>query len=232
MNPTDKLIQKFQLAPLPGNVQRLGKLIQGGFAQNADEIAALIKADAALSAQVIAVAQRKRNVEMEVEQAVMRLGVTAITLVVMSELLMNAVTKTFSTMLNAPLEKREELFEHVEEILGSIRFSGRASGQVFLRVPATCGAWMIGRFLGEESVPEDPTEMLGDVVGELLNIVAGNFKSNLCDAGLNCDLSVPSIVRRMGFKPEVGEDQHHQLMAFLTDGLPVFLDLVITPVSA
>ena len=39
---------------------------------------------------------------------------------------------------------------------------------------------------------KDPNE-IRDVAGELLNIMTGNFKSNLCDAGLDCKLQPPEV---------------------------------------
>ena len=232
MSNIDALLKKYQLAPLPGNVQRLGKLIQGGFDKNADEIAAVIKADESLTARVIQVASRgkQRAVEMEIEQAVMRVGVGAITLVVMSELLVQAVTKTFSTMLSAELQIREDLLVPDNLVVGRIDFSGKANGRVYLRIPCSAADWMVTKFLGKDAAP-DPGEILADVVGEVLNIVGGNFKSNICDAGLLCTLSVPTVeVMANCDRVPVTEDQNHQTIFFYVDGVPIFLDLVIMPV--
>jgi CheY-specific phosphatase CheX len=43
--------------------------------------------------------------------------------------------------------------------------------------------------------PEEMTDNdeIRDAAGELLNIMTGNFKSNLCDAGLDCKLQPPKV---------------------------------------
>ena len=38
-------------------------------------------------------------------------------------------------------------------------------------------------------------DMVNDVIAELSNMVVGFVKSQLCDAGLTCVLTVPSVVR-------------------------------------
>jgi chemotaxis protein CheX len=44
--------------------------------------------------------------------------------------------------------------------------------------------------------------MVNDAIGELSNMVAGYVKSRLCDAGLPCVLTIPSVVRGQGLRVE------------------------------
>ena len=188
----DTLLKKYQIAAPPENVLRLGKLVQGAFDTNAQEIAAIVKADPAIAARVIKIATRGKNIDMDIDSAVVRIGVHQITLVVMTELLIHAVSKTFATMLRLPLEARDILNPYGDQVVGCIYFKGKATGRVFLRIPCKAADWMVTRFLGKD-LPMEPAELLPDVVGEVLNIVGGNFKSNLVDAGLTCSLSVPQV---------------------------------------
>jgi chemotaxis protein CheX len=47
------------------------------------------------------------------------------------------------------------------------------------------------KILGGSASDQD----ISDVVAELTNMITGNLKSQLCDMGFNCSLSIPSVVR-------------------------------------
>ena len=51
------------------------------------------------------------------------------------------------------------------------------------------------RLLGISEPEVDTGEMVTDAIGELSNMVAGYVKSRLCDSGLPCVLTIPSVVR-------------------------------------
>ena len=231
MSTPDTLHAKYKLAAPPENVVRLAKLVQGAFASNAQEIATIIKADSALAARVITVATRGRDIQMDIDSAVARIGVHQITLVVLTELLLHAVSKTFATMLKLTLEAREIIGAPGDQVVGCIHFKGKANGRVFLRIPSKAAEWIVPRFLGKD-LPMDPAELLPDVVGEILNIVGGNFKSNLVDAGLSCALSVPQVETRPGFTAEVGDEEFHLALPLATEGTGLFLDLIISPIAS
>jgi len=230
MSTADTLHKKYQLSAPPENVLRLGKLVQGAFDTNAHEIATIVKADPAIAARVIKIATRGRDIDMDIDSAVVRIGVHQITLVVMTELLMHAVSKTFATMLRLTLEARDVLNPYGDQVVGCIHFKGKATGRVFLRIPCKAADWMVPRFLGKD-LPMEPAELLPDVVGEVLNIVGGNFKSNLVDAGLSCSLSVPQVETKTGFASGVQDGEYHLSIPFAAEGMGFFLDLVISPLA-
>ena len=227
---SDTLLNKYQIAALPENVLRLGQLIQGAFATNAHEIAKIIKADPAISDRVMKIATRGRDIDMDIDSAVVRIGVNKITLVVMSELLLHAVKRTFATMLSIALEPTETINAYGDQMVGCIHFKGKATGRVFLRIPCKAANSFATRFLGKD-LPAEPAELFPDVVGELLNIVGGNFKSNLVDAGLPCSLSVPKVESKPGFAVDLSGDEHHLSVPFTADAMGMFLDLIISPVT-
>ena len=232
MSSSEDHIKKNNQAPVPPNVQRLGKLLEGGFDQNVSEIVKIIQSDEVLTKKTLAMATggRKRDVEMEIDTAVVRLGVSSITLLVMTELLDHAVTRTFATMLNAELRPVSFDVDLRGQMLGCITITGRVGGKVYLRVPDTMAGWLVNRFLGEGAVP-DPSEVFADVVGELLNMIGGNFKSNLCDAGLPCSLSVPAVELQNGFQPELGDDQQIREMVYTVEEMPVILTVIMNRIS-
>jgi len=227
---TDALIKKYQLSALPENVLRLSKLIQGAFETNAGEIATIIKADQNIADRVIKIATRGRDIDMDVESAVVRIGIHQITLVVLTELVMHAVGKTFATMLKTQIDTQTVTPSSGDQVVGCIHFKGTATGRVFLRIPTKAADWIVTKFLGKD-LPATPAELLPDVTGELLNIIGGNFKSNLVDAGLPCTLSVPQVETRIGFSADNGDGEHHLSIPFTAQGMGVFLDLITSSVT-
>lgn len=232
MPETNDIREKYHMSPLAPNVKRLGQLLQGGFDQNADEIAAIIKSDSSLTKRVIHIASngKKRDIPLEIEAAVIRLGVSSVTLVLMSELIINAVNRTYDTMLNAKMAPLEFHVDLDGQMVGAITIAGKVQGKVFLRIPDNAAVWLVERFLGPDAVP-DPVEIFGDVVGELLNMVGGNFKSNLVDAGLSCTLSVPAVGKEGKFDPHTDDDYQYTSMGFSVDGMPVFVDLLMKRIT-
>jgi len=229
MSDSAALLAKFKLSPLPENVLRLGKLVQG-FNKHSALIAEIILSDEKLSKRVVQIANRGEGTgtKEEVESAVLRLGVDLINMVVMTELIVHALNKTFTTMLRTPLEPRDEISVLGDRVWGMIHFKGSANGRVVIGIPVSAAEWIVSQFLGE-AAPEDPMEIVQDVVGEMLNIVGGNFKSNLCDAGVDCTLSVPSVEVREFAKLTIGDDEKRQTLYFQADRLMLSLDLLINP---
>jgi chemotaxis protein CheX len=229
-DPAD-LLTKFKLAPLPENVLRLGQLVQG-FQKHSALIAEIILSDENLSKRVVQISTRGQGTGTpeEVEAAVLRIGVDLINMVVMTELIIHALKKTFTTMLRTPLEPRAEIGTTGNRLWGRINFKGSANGRVIIGIPINAAEWIVTQFLGQ-AAPEDPMEIVQDVVGEMLNIVGGNFKSNICDAGVDCTLSVPSVEIREFVSLSPIENEKRQTLYFQTDRMMMSLDLFISPLT-
>lgn len=229
MSNSADLLTKFKLAPLPENVLRLGKMVQG-FNKHSALIAEIILSDENLSKRVLQIANRgaEGGTKDEVESAVLRLGVDLINMLVMTELIVHALNKTFTTMLRTALVPRGEISVIGTRLWGVIHFTGSANGRVVIGIPVSAAAWIVSQFLGE-AAPKDPMEIAQDVVGEMLNIVGGNFKSNLCDAGVDCSLSVPSVEIREFGNLTVGENEKRQTLYYQADRLMMSVDLFISP---
>jgi chemotaxis protein CheX len=83
-----------------------------------------------------------------------------------------------------------------QHVLGSVGFVGEASGIVFLGLTEDFAKSAAGTMLGmsPEEVSFAGPEVLKDVIGEITNMTAGGFKNALCDIGLPCRLTLPTIV--------------------------------------
>lgn len=81
------------------------------------------------------------------------------------------------------------------QIIGSVGFIGEATGIIYLYAGAGFARVITSRLLGITEAEVDPGEMVTDAIGELSNMVVGYVKSRLCDRGLPCTLTIPSVVR-------------------------------------
>jgi chemotaxis protein CheX len=76
-------------------------------------------------------------------------------------------------------------------VTGSIGLSGKVTGIVYTAFQDELAKVVAEKILGSEAADQD----VNDVVAELTNMITGNLKSQLCDMGYNCALSIPSVVR-------------------------------------
>jgi CheY-specific phosphatase CheX len=230
-----ELAKRYGLEPVPESVARLTDLVSKQ-ESDLDLIAKIISKDPALTARLLRAANPRVTSEDDygittVEDALMRTGTVCVLLLAMGAPLSFALVKTFRTMLGLKLEpvnpKSVEPFKG-EHILGTVGFTGKSEGQVYLRLNANDSPQIASRILGltpEEITPPD----VNDAIGEMLNIITGNFQSNLCDAGLNSKLRAPSVTRQTNFTQPVISGGGSERMAFRAEKFLVYVDLTVNP---
>ena len=78
----------------------------------------------------------------------------------------------------------------------------------------------------------DGEEMVNDSMGELGNIVVGHIKSRLCDRGMPCVLTIPSIVRGSQFTIEPTASATRMVLGFKCDDKEqVAIEVLIKPMD-
>ena len=88
------------------------------------------------------------------------------------------------------------------------------TGAVYLHLSTPFANRMAAAMLGltvEEITNECDTN---DVVGEVTNMLTGGLKSWLCDAGAECAVSTPAIIRGRSFEIEHMADVQHEALTF------------------
>ena len=133
------------------------------------------------------------------------------------EYLTHHLANVFDTMLGmkAVIVPDAELPHFVERISGSAGFGGQnVTGAVYIHLSATFALQITGVMLG---IP--PGEPIGesdvnDVVGEASNMLTGGLKSWLCDAGSECAVSTPAIIRGTAFSIEPMVDVQREWLVF------------------
>jgi chemotaxis protein CheX len=105
----------------------------------------------------------------------------------------SATREVFDVMLRSPLEPLGGAAGNAE-LIAMVGLSGRMAGVVSVHC-TSAGAREIATKMLQGPPPEGQEEDTArDAVGEVCNMVAGNFKSRLGAAGDDCKLSVPTIV--------------------------------------
>ncbi len=233
-----ELSRRYGFAPKLESASRLTQLVSRQDA-DLDEIAKVINKDPSLRTRLLRVANPQAENEAEyaiesVEDALMRNGVGCVLVLAMSTPLAAALIKTFQTMLSLKLEAvdpREAMPLSGELLVCNINFSGKVVGHVLLRLSHEAGrqiaAGIIGVGAGELNDPDE----IRDVAGELLNIMTGNFKSNLCDAGLECKLAPPEVRSTRDFSPALARAGSVEHLAFRAGNIQIFVEVTANPWS-
>jgi CheY-specific phosphatase CheX len=117
----------------------------------------------------------------------------------------NAIKEVFATMFSMEVvvlngEQRE--VDGGNRIVGSVSFAGDVMGNVTINVTDDFARLMTAAMLDMEVSEIEGEEEIHDVIGELCNMIGGDLKSRLCDSGLPCKLSIPSITCGNSFTVE------------------------------
>ena len=237
-NPED-IAKQFGLESIPESVKRLNQLLTKCDATDTDDFAKLVNKDPELAKRLLRAANPRADCEEDygittVEEALQRTGMSSVLLLAMSDPLIRAVQKSFSLMLNIDLKnvlpKTLDPF-NCEHVIGEVSFSGKATGLAQLRLPREFVPILGERLLGLSAADMADEGTANDVIGELCNMTVGNFKSNLCDAGLNCKLSPPRIFRTEAFQLHIVEGGTAQRYGFHAKEVRFYADLSVNPFS-
>ena len=231
-----ELARRYGFAPKLESASRLTQLVARQDC-DVDEIVKVIDKDPALKERLLRAANPDAENAAEysietVEEALMRNGVGCAMVLAMGTPLALALIKTFLTMLSLKLEIIDpNLAEPLdgEHLLGTIGFSGKVVGGVYLRMNMTSARAIAGGILGVSPEEMKDTNEIRDVAGELCNIMTGNFKSNLCDAGLDCKLQPPDVKLTTDFRTPVVPGGGMERMAFRAGKIQLFVNVTANP---
>ncbi|HTW57909.1 MAG TPA: chemotaxis protein CheX [Terriglobales bacterium] len=136
-----------------------------------------------------------------------------------------AMREVFELMLASALEVPVETpAEEGLDITSMVGLAGQLCGVLTLRCSAAAAARMASRMLGIDTDKAGPE--MWDAVGEVCNMVAGNFKNKISGLGDGCMLSVPTVITG-------GDYALHSMVndeirtALLFEGHPIVLCLEI-----
>lgn len=228
----DEAAKPYWLEPIPASVACLAALVAQ---QNVDleEIAKAITSDQALTTRLL----KDTNLDYgdqiaSVKQALALNGVNCVLLLTMGDLIGRALLKTFQTTLEINLETLSSKtieFPAGLHILSEVNFSGKAFGRIALRLTQPSARVIAYRMLRLDPKEQDDTIRVDDAICELTNMVAGNFLSNLADAGLQTRLTPPKVRRTSEFEMRSISGSMSERLAFRASEIIVLLDIIVDP---
>jgi CheY-specific phosphatase CheX len=105
-----------------------------------------------------------------------------------------------------------------DHVSGTIGIGGdTVTGAIYIHLAEPLARAVVNAMLGSPADQPVADNDLNDVVGEFTNMVAGGFKSALCNVDRPCAMSTPSIIRG-AFGIEVPTDLKAEKFHFLCQG--------------
>jgi chemotaxis protein CheX len=112
-----------------------------------------------------------------------------------TECVAEATSQIITATCGAEIEPLSEQDIHAsgESIVGVITLVGDVEWSLLFGMPSDTAVAACYQFAGFD-IPFESTDM-GDAIGELTNMLAGQIKINLDQKGLAADISLPSVIR-------------------------------------
>jgi len=143
----------------------------------------------------------------------------------------HSVKSVFETMLSMRLEPEDppnrQSVTTGKYVVGTVGFAGAVMGNVNIFVSREFARAMTAAMLSMSVEDISSDEEVNDVIGEVCNMVGGDLKSRLCDAGLTCSLSIPSITFGDGFRVESKGWDRHELLGFRNSHHSALLEVYV-----
>ncbi len=137
-----------------------------------------------------------------------------------------AAIEVFGMMANTELNSIPDAPEQPQgEQTAMVGLAGALCGMITIRCTPDTAAKLATRMLGEDA-KSDPS-MVGDALGELCNMVAGNFKSKVTSLADRCMLSVPTVIWGGDYVMQMVQPNSGFQFALACESLPVWFSLVI-----
>ncbi|MGA2809899.1 MAG: chemotaxis protein CheX [Candidatus Acidiferrum sp.] len=108
-----------------------------------------------------------------------------------------------------------------------VGLAGALCGMTTVRCSKETASRLASLMLGEDAAASPTTSR--DALGELCNMIAGNFKAKISNVADYCMLSVPTVITGDDYTMEVPESTLGFTVALALDGQPIWITLVTHP---
>jgi chemotaxis protein CheX len=137
-----------------------------------------------------------------------------------------AAMEVFSMMAGVTLTSfPEEPKEPHGDRTAMVGLAGALCGMITIRCNSETAEKLAGQMLGEDAA-SNPS-VTGDAMGELCNMVAGNFKSKITNLADRCMLSVPTVIWGEDYVVQTIAPNEGFQVALSLEGEPVWFSVVI-----
>jgi chemotaxis protein CheX len=137
-----------------------------------------------------------------------------------------AAVEVFEMMASVQLQQRSAPLEEPKgELTAMVGMAGAICGMIAIRCSQATAVKLVSLMLGEEAAPAPPNAR--DAIGELCNVVAGNFKSKIGSLADHCMLSVPTVISGENYSLNPAEPTHDATIVLWSQGDPLWISLVV-----
>jgi chemotaxis protein CheX len=137
-----------------------------------------------------------------------------------------AAVEVFEMMANTRLElNATPTGEPPGEETAMVGLAGALCGMVTLRCSQETAVKLASLMLGEDAASDASTAR--DALGELCNMIVGNFKAKVSALGEHCLLSVPTVISGQDYSMDIAEPSETLIVAFTLTGEPIWLSLLV-----
>ena len=106
-----------------------------------------------------------------------------------------------------------------------VGLAGALCGMITIRSSQESALLLATRMMGDDA--KSNPSMVGDALGELCNMVAGNFKSKISGLADHCMLSVPTVIWGEDYVMQMVQPNSGFQIALACEGKPVWFSLVV-----
>jgi chemotaxis protein CheX len=136
-----------------------------------------------------------------------------------------AALEVFEMMAGAHLELNPDPPEEPQgEQTAMVGMAGALCGMTTLRCSRATALRFASLMLGGDAATNPSTAR--DALGELCNMIAGNFKAKISNLADHCMLSVPTVITGEDYSMETVEPADGATVALLFEGEPLWVSLI------
>jgi len=142
--------------------------------------------------------------------------------------LYEATAEVFDLMVGEPVARQDNLIaEGPNDTTAMVGLAGALCGVLSIRCSAASAAGIASKMLGEPVESTNSTDQLCDALGEICNMVAGNFKARIEGLQEKCMLSVPTVITGQDYSLHSLADDDRLEVALLFQGGTIILRLEV-----
>lgn len=143
----------------------------------------------------------------------------------------SAVGDVFATMLRLPVDRvpEEPHLNGAEYVAASVGFNGDLNGVVYSYCTNHFARNVTCNLLGLDENEIEDEAMVNDAMGEIANMIVGQIKSALCDRGVPCTLTIPSIVRGQNFSVQASRTTTRKISLFKSNDNQLVVEVLLKP---
>src|SRR5579864_844719 len=133
--------------------------------------------------------------------------------------------EVFELMLGCQLDAPPTGEEAILDITSMVGLAGQMCGVLSLRCNGKSATLMASKMLGIE--PDKVGPDMSDALGEVCNMIAGNFKNKISGMGDGCMLSVPTVISGTDYCLYSQADSPGVEVRLLFENRPIVISLQI-----